>query len=71
MAVTGTWNVTITRLDRSTFTYSEQSAREPSRGEILEHVRERRLIKAEVQSIHHDKPKAGGLGVWTIGAAEI
>jgi hypothetical protein len=40
MAVTGTWNVTITRLDLSTFGYSEQYRREPNKGEILETVRE-------------------------------
>jgi hypothetical protein len=71
MAVTGTWNVTITRLDLSTFGYSEQYPREPNKGEILETVREGRLVKAEIQTIHHDKPRVAGLGVWTIGAAEI
>jgi hypothetical protein len=71
MAVTGTWNVTITRLDESTFGYSEEHTRGPHEGDILEHVRNGRLIKAEVLTIDHHKPKTTGLGVWTIEAIEI
>jgi hypothetical protein len=71
MAVTGTWNVVVTRLDRSTFSYSEQHPHAPIKGAFLERRFGGRLIKSEIQAIHHNKPHFPGLGVWTIEAAEI
>jgi len=56
MAVTGTWNVIIRRLDESTCGLFGGTRTGPHEGEILGHVRNGTLIKAE------DKPKATGLG---------
>jgi len=71
MAVNGTWNVIITRPDRSKLRYSEQRGQGPRRGDILETVVDGRLVKAEVEMFHHDKLKVDGLGVWTVEAREI
>ena len=71
MAVTGTWKITITRLDKSKMRYSEQRGHGPRRGDILETVVDGRLVKAEVEMFHHGKPKVDGLSVWTVEAIEI
>jgi hypothetical protein len=71
MAVTGTWNVVITRLDKSKLRYSEQRGDGPRSGDILETVVDGRLVKAEVEMFHHEKRKADDLDVWTIEATEI
>jgi hypothetical protein len=71
MTTIGTSNVTITRLDRSKLTYSEQRGRPPTKGEILEKVVDGKLIKAHVDSFHHERPKVAGLGTWKIEATEI
>jgi hypothetical protein len=70
MTTVETSNVTITRLDRSKFAYSEQRA-PPTKGEILEKVVDGMLIKAHVDAYHHERPKASGLGTWRIEATEI
>ena len=70
MTTVETSNVTITRLDRSKFAYSEQRA-PPTKGEILEKVVDGMLIKAHVESVRHEMPKVAGLGIWTIEATEI
>ena len=71
MTAVGTSNVTITRLDRSKLKYSEQRGRAPTKGEILERVVDGMLIKAQVESVHHERPKVAGVGIWTIEATEI
>jgi hypothetical protein len=71
MTTIGTWDVTIRRLDKSKLPYSEQHGRAPVRGEILEKVVGEMLIKAQIESFHHQKPKLAGLGIWTIKATEI
>jgi hypothetical protein len=54
MAVTGTWKVIITRLNKSKLRYSEQREYGPRRGDILEKVIDGKLVKAEVEMSHHD-----------------
>jgi hypothetical protein len=71
MAVTGTWKVLITRLDKSKLRYSEQRGHGPRRGDILETVVGGRLVKAEVEMFHHEKRKVDDLDVWTIEATEV
>jgi hypothetical protein len=71
MAVTGTWNVVITRLDKSKLRYSEQRGDGPRSGDILETVVNGRLVKSEVVMFHHGKRKVDDLDVWTIEATEI
>jgi hypothetical protein len=71
MVVTETWNVVITRLDKSKLRYSEQRRYGPRRGDILETVVDGKLVKAEVDMFHHDMLQVAGLGVWTIEATEI
>jgi hypothetical protein len=67
----GTWNVIVTRLDRSKFNYSERHLHAPIKGALLERRFGGRLIKSEIQAIHHNKPKFPSLDVWTIEATEI
>jgi hypothetical protein len=71
MAVTGTWNVVITRLDKSKLRYSEQRGDGPRSGDILATVVNGRLVKSEVLMFHHGKCKVDDLDVWTIEATEI
>jgi hypothetical protein len=70
MTVTGTWNVIITRLDKSKLRYSEQPRHGPRRGDILEKVVDGKLVKAEVE-MYQEKSKVGDLDVWTVEATEI
>jgi hypothetical protein len=58
MAVTGTWNVVITRLDKSKLRYSEQRGHGPRSGDILETVVNGRLVKSEVLMFHHQREKS-------------
>jgi hypothetical protein len=70
MVVSGTWNITITRLDKSRMaSYSERRGQWPRKGEILEKVVAERLIKAEIASFQPTTPAA--LSIWTIEATEI
>jgi hypothetical protein len=69
MAVTGTCNVIITRLNKSKLPYSEQRRHGPRRGDILETVVDGKLVKAEVEKSHHEKDR--DLDVWTVEATEI
>jgi hypothetical protein len=71
MTTVGTWNVTITRLDKSRLHYPEQRGTPPAKGDILEKVFDGNLIKAQIESFRHEKPKSAGLGIWTIEATEI
>jgi hypothetical protein len=71
MTTIGTWAVTIVRLDKSKLPYSEQYGRAPVKGEILEKAVGGKLIKAQIETFHHEKPKLAGLGIWTIEATEI
>jgi hypothetical protein len=71
MAVTGTCNVIVTRLNKSKLRYSEQRRHGPRRGDILETVVDGKLVKAEVEISRHEKSNVGDLDVWTVEATEI
>jgi hypothetical protein len=70
MAVTGTWNVVITRLDKSKLRYSEQHGHGPRAGDVLETVVDGKLVKAEVDMFHQDMLQVVGFGVWTVEATK-
>jgi hypothetical protein len=64
-----TFNVIITRLDKSMYRYSARREQHPRRGDILETVVDGRLVKAEVEMIL--PPVVTSSGTWTVRAEEI
>jgi hypothetical protein len=70
MVVSGTWKISITRLNNSSIPkYYERRGRWPRKGEILEKVVAGRLVKAEIESFQ--PVTLAALCIWTVEATEI
>jgi hypothetical protein len=71
MPTANIWRVTVTRLDKSKHRYSEPRAGQPRRGEIIETVVGRRLVKAKVEVHYLDDIRPGEFAAWKVDATEI
>jgi hypothetical protein len=71
MSTANIWRVTITRLDKSKHRFSEPHAGQPRRGQIIETVVGRRLVKAEVELFYLDDIRPGRFAAWKVDATEI
>jgi hypothetical protein len=71
--VQGTWEVTITRLNKQKFTDRIPQNRPPTEGEKVRcHTASGETVWVKVvSSVHRRPPNGPGLGVWAFNALEI
>jgi hypothetical protein len=71
MALMATWEITITRRDRSRLRFSELRGHEPRKGEIIETADAGKMIKARIDACREERPPGSARPFFQVMATEI